>query len=128
MLDQAFFDADKYLEGGWVDSLAYEWQILEELEQRQKVKEGDSLKQVISYSVACEGSGKVLTQSPLVLVSCIRLHRCLRMADPGRAGAAPEGQGGSQPQAGAPPIPGAHRGMTPFSASTPGLLVSRTQW
>ena len=46
LLDQAYFDADQYLEGGWVDSLAYEWQVLQELEQRQKVKEDEDLKQV----------------------------------------------------------------------------------
>ena len=46
MLDKAYFDADEYEREGWVDQLKYEWEILDELERRQKLKDDQKLRKV----------------------------------------------------------------------------------
>ena len=46
MLDKAYFNAEEYQEGGWVDELKYEWELYTELQKLQKVKEDEDLKQV----------------------------------------------------------------------------------
>lgn len=52
MLDQAYFNAEEYQEGGWVDELKYEWELYAELQKLQKVKEDEDLKQVRSVPSA----------------------------------------------------------------------------
>ena len=88
MLDQAYFDADEYEAEGWVDQLKYEWEILDELEARQKLKEDETLRQVgptcppASYAASCTSA---CLSSPCAMPSN---PLCLREALPPGSGAA----------------------------------------